>query len=255
VHISGDGIASYMVRIKPNFKVDTRLALNWIQASNGQYKATDRGYTSDIYEAEFTIRAKEEEVNNFIDAVHDNREAETNYFQLSGFESTEHIFGEDVDYSSPIDVTVLEVSGVKQPFWKTREIKVKTRALSPNFTGSPSLPSLNCLGIGYETKTDRTITKYDSYYGDFSYLDRESDVGVFVGTFMFTIDEMRAIRRYIATQRDATISIPSIGGVEYPFGPYRPNTYPISVKIIDWEDLGMWGVHDWRIKLTMAEVI
>lgn len=256
MYISGTDIVTYRARIKPNFRTRTTLALKWIKLSSGLYKATDRGASSDIYESEFRIYAKEEEVNQFIEAWYDNRSvSSTNVFTLSGFESTEHIFGEDVDHSVPIDVTILEISDIKQGKWKTREITVKVRALSPSFVGTPSLPTLECLEIGYTISLDQTINKFDTYNGSFTYQDYNADVGELVGIFNFSVEDMKSIRRYFTTQRDATISIPNILGVEYPFGPYRNSTYPIDVKIIAWEDLGLWGINKRRMKITMAEVV
>jgi len=254
MYVSGDGITAYRARIKPGFKPDTQLALSWVQCADGNYKATDRGTTVDYYETEFDLYAKEDEINQFISAVYNNRDYDTNYFNMSQFESTEHIFGEDVDHSGTISVTILEISDIKQGSWKTRGISVRARALSPSFTGSSSLPTLRCLDIGYNTAMDNTNVKYDSYTGNFSYLDREADVGLFTGVFTFSIADMRSMRRYLTAERGNTISIPAMHGVDFPFGPYRNSTYPIDVKVIDWKDLGMWGVQDWKMKITMAEV-
>ena len=255
MYISGTGISTYRVRIKPDFKPSTTLALSWVQCADGNFKATDRGTSVDVYETEFNLYAKEEEINQFVNAVYSNRTAGVCHFSLSGFESTEHIFGEDVDHTGSIDVTILDISDIKQGSWKVRGITVKARALSPTFIGSPSLPTLKSLDIGYGEAVNRTIEKYDSYTGAFSYIDRACDTGVFTGTFLFSLADMRAMRRYIATERGDTISIPAIHGVEYPFGPYRNSTYPINVKITDWQDLGMWGVQHWKMQITMIEVV
>lgn len=255
MYISGDGITTYRARIKPGFKVNTVLSLNWIQTSDGNFKCTDRGSTVDYYEAEIDLIAKEEEINQFVSAVYNNRFYDSNHFSMSGFESTEHVFGEDVDHSGAIDVTVLEVSNISQPSWKVRSVTAKVRALSPSFVGTASLPVLRCLDIGYNVNIENTNVKYDSYTGAFTYLDREADVGLFEGVFTLSIEDMRSIRRYLTIERGGDIIIPAIHGVEYPFGPYRSSTYPITVKVIEWKDLGMWGVNDWKLKLVLAEVV
>lgn len=255
MYISGDNITTYRARIKPNFKPKTSLALKWKLATDGNYYATDRGSSSDVYEASFSLYAKQDEIEDFITANYNNRDYDTNYFTMSGFESTEHIFGEDVDHSGSIDVTVLNISPMRQGSFKGYGCTVDVCALSPTFTGSATLPALECLEFGWIATIENTNVKYDTYNGTYSYLDQEYDHGLFQGIFKFSVSAMRNMRRYIATQRGSTVSITDIYGIDNIFGPYRTNTFPLNVKILDWEDLGMWGVNDWRMKLTLAEQI
>lgn len=254
MYVAGSGITTFRARIKPDFKPLTKLALKWTSVSGGNYQAVDRGATADIYDAEFRLYAKQSEINTFIDAVESNRQNDTHYFTLAGFEETEKIFGADVDYSS-ISATVLSIAPVAQGSWQAYGTTVRMRALSPAFDGSPSLPTLRCLNVGYTGDAIWTINKYDSYNGTYAYLDHDEDAGRFVGTFVLSDSDMQSMRRYIATQRGSTISIPSIYGVDYPWGPRRGNTYPIDAKILEWEDLGMHGVGHWMLKLTLGEVI
>lgn len=255
MYISGDNIDTYRVRVKPDFRPDTKLALNWFKLSDGNYTATDRGSSSDVYESKFRLYAKEDEVHDFMQEVYDNRTDDANYFQLSGFEETEHIFGEDLDYSVPVDVTVLNMSPIKQGSFKGFGMEVNARALSPTFSYASVLPDIKFVEIGYRENPINTIIKYDSYNGSYAYLDKEYDSGEFTFICKFCGYHMGQMRRYLATQRSDNFNITQIDGVSYPFGPYRNHTFPMNVKVVDWEDLGMWGVSDWRMKLTFAEVI
>lgn len=252
MYISGDNITTFLCHVKPDFKPKTTLALKWVQAADETYKAVDRGEDSDVYESEIRIYSTEDIVNNFVNMVYANRTYDTNYFTMSGFEGTEHIFGEDVDYSVPITVTILAINGPAQKTWKGYEAVVTVRALSPTFSYSSALPALQYLDYGYKGAADFTINKYDSYHGLFTYQEHGSDIGRWEGTLTFCNNGMGYMRRYLATERGNTLTIPSINGVTYPWGPYRSG-FPITCKVIKWEDLGMWGTNNWKMKLTLAE--
>ena len=255
MYVSGDGFTTFLCHIKPEFKPKTTLALKWVQASNGVWSTVDRGVTSDIYESEIRIYSKEETINTMINAIYANRIYDTNYFTMSGFLSTEHIFGEDIDYSGNIQVTIVAIEGPVQKTWLGYEATLTVRALSPTFTYASTLPTLQYLDYGYKgTIEDLTINKYDSYYGNFTYLDHTTDIGIWTGTLLFTSENMGKMRRYITTQRGSTVTINSINGVDYPFGPTRP-TFPITCKILKWDDLGMVNPNNWKMSVTLAEVV
>ena len=256
MYISGDGISTYHARVKPEFRVDTRLAIKWIKTAAGLYKATDRGYLSDIYESTFELVAKQSEIEQFISAVDNNRIEDVFHFTMSGFESTEYIFGEDVDYTAGLDVTVLSIGAVLQKSWKVWSVEVKVRSLSPSFTGTATLPSLKYIRYGEKKTLISTINKYDTYYGDYSYLDHAADVGEFTAEFILPVADAKNLRRYIAAQRGSTISISDtiLPGVSNVWGSTRSTTFPISCKIINWSDVGWWGINNRVISLTLAEV-
>jgi hypothetical protein len=255
MHISGDNITTFLCRVKPEYRPKTTLGLSWIQTASGVWRATDRGALSDTYEVDVRLYSRESAINTFINNIYANRHYDTNYFYMDGFESTEHIFGEDVDYTSPLAVTVLAIKGPVQKTWLGYEVVVTLRALSPTFVYDPTLVPLKHLDYGYKGGVaEITLSKYDSYYGKYTYTEHMTDVGLWEGTFTFSVAEMGQMRRYLATVRGDTVTIPGINGVAYPFGPTRPG-YPIKCKVINYDDLGMVGVHNWKMKLTLAEEI
>lgn len=253
MYLQGDNFTTFLCHVKPEFKPKTTLALKWVQTASGAWRATDRGALSDMYESEIRLYSREAKINTFVNAVYANRTYDTNYFTMSGFEDTEHIFGEDVDYSIPITVTIVDIKGPVQTTWLGFEVTVTVRALSPTFASASFLPSLKYLDYGYKGSVQElTINKYDSYYGSYTYLEHGADIGLWEGTLIFCSYFMGVMRRYLATERDNTITIPIINGVDYPFGPTR-GTFPINCKVTSWEDLGMWGPNNWKMKLTLAE--
>ena len=253
-------INATQVKIKPDFVPVTTLALTWTQLSNGNWTCTDRGASNDQYDTTVRFYGTEDSINTIINLIEANRNV-NNILTLSGFNSQEHIFGADLDYTGSITATaIMQGSRRAQKTWRGFELNVKLSCLSSQFTGgSGSLPILRFLETGYDADSDYTINKYDSYNRTFSYQDHRSDYGTFTGIYTFEDQEMIQMRRYVATQRSSDISIPNIIGVQYPFG-RRFSSYPINVKILSFEDQGMAtnvpsGRPRWMASIKLGEVI
>jgi len=255
MHIEGNGITGFDLNIQPGFKPETELALNWVQTSNGNYYSTDRDVSCDIYNAALSAYGKESEINNFLLQLEGNRLIDDHVICLSEFNSGEHIFGANINYSVySISATILKISDRLQKTWKGFRVDLTMRHLSPSFVGSSSFPSLLHLDIGYTGTAKVAVNKFDTYTGEMSYADDKSNSGIFEGTFFFTDAEMILLRNYIKTNRGSNYTIAGISGVTYPFGPNR-GTYPLTAKLIEWSDLGQaWNDH-WRMKLKFAEVV
>lgn len=255
MQISGTGITPFTVKVLPDYRPMTRLSLEWKKLASGNYYATDRGADADIYEADIQIYGKASVIDDFIEQIELNRQAGSNAITLSNFFSTETIFGENVDHSGSITATVVSFGKKVQARWKSYTLSMRVRTLSPSFVGSASLPTLQYLEVGYEGDNDLSILKTDTYNNTFTYTDREADAGIFKGTFLFSNADMKLIRNYIRIQRSADISITDIAGVTLPFGNRRQTGYTATVKILDWKDLGRWGLQYQRMSLTLAEVV
>lgn len=264
--ISGTGISSEIrVKILPDFKVDTTLSLKWVQTEDNQWHAIDRGYLADTYESEFTVAGKQSTVETFIDAIDDNRAANSNQLTLRGFEDTEHIFGEDVDHqpATSITATILSIGDMVQRSWQVWAVTVRARAVSPAFVGTATLPDLQNTQIGLAKALEWSINKQDTYYGTYYYADKEypTDRGRLNLTTQLSVANHKNMRRYLATQRGSTISIPDISmdaqgfGITNPWGITRPLTFPITAKVIEWEDVGWWGITHRIMNLKLAEVV
>ena len=253
--ISGTGITPFTTKVLPGFRPMTKLSIKWRQVSSGNWSGLDRGTGADVNEAKFGIYGKESPINTFIDEIDANRDADNHVITLSNFFSTEHIFGENVDHSGSITATVLKISRRRQGSWKGWGIDVTVRATAPSFTGSSSLPTLDCCDIGVRADSNYRINKYDSYQGTMAYLDHQSDSGIFEGIFTLTNANMILIRNYIKTQRTGNFTLADNFGIDYPFGTRSGNSYPFTTKLIDWEDLGWQGLLYHRIRLRFAEVV
>jgi hypothetical protein len=251
--ISGTGITTFTARIKPDFTVSTVLALKWQQLSSGNWYATDRLNTADMYQTQFRLYGKETVINAFVNQVEYNRVAGSNTVQMSGFNSTEHIFGTNVDYSGTLNAT-LELDRRVQNTWKGWQLTCKATLLAPvSFVGASSLPLfLNC-DIGVDADADRNMSKAFTYTMSPIYMDHVTDAGQFKGTFNLHDVELQGLRNFIRTNRGATISLLALPGILQPFGRLTPSA-PYSVKILAVENETMWGVERWTVDITFALV-
>jgi hypothetical protein len=254
MRVSGTGITTFTAKVRNGFRINTSLALEWFKAADGNYRATDRGAASDVYEAEIALRGLRGDLETFVTQINANREADVNTVTLDMFNENEKIFGADVDHTS-ITATLLDTPKIQQAALKVFELSANFRAISPSFTGSASFPALRYLSRGFDANVNKyTINKLDSYVGAYTYLDQSYDTGMFEGTFQFTNSELIGLRRYIATNRSTTVVIADIAGVSNPFGPLRGG-YPISVKVLELSDEEMQGIDNWYAKLKFAEVV
>lgn len=252
--ISGTGITTFTAKIKVDFQPVTTFSFmsNWNQLSSGKWVTSDRGYKNDLYEAKnVRIYGKENLINDLISQIELNRTAGSNQVYLSGFNSQEHVFGADVNYSIPI-LSEIFVDRRTQGTWKGFGLAVSLSAVSPSFiASSTALPLLRFLDIGYDADADRSINKFRTFANYWTNTDHQSDDGKFTGVFKFTDQEMIQLRRFIATQRSATVSITNILGVAMPFGRLS-TSYPYNVKIVDFKDQGMFDNLYWKCSLTFA---
>lgn len=258
--VSGVGIdplATIELKILPKFEVETTIALNWIQVSNGNWYASDRGSSCDTYETVIKTYGKEPVINTLLEQFELNRLSDNHVILLSNFNSAEKIFGADIDYSGTLSCTILNNPEKNQNTWKGFGLDLRLRLLNlseESFIGSSSFPSLKYLDIGYTGISKTNVNKYDTYTGSFSYADDETNTGIFEGTFLLSDTEMKNFRRFAATQRGSSFSLTGINGVTYPFGPNR-GTYPLTVKMIEWKDLGPTRLNMWKLKIKLVEVV
>jgi hypothetical protein len=254
--ISGIGIANPLtVKIKPNFVPETTLALQWQKLESGNYVCTDRGSGADKYEVNINFYGTEITINEIISTLELNRDSiNSSVLTLSGFNSTEHIFGADLDYSGNVSANVLSIEQRAQHSWLGFALSMRLGAITPPLiAGSGSLPEFRLLDIGYEGDADYTIQHLRAYNSDNYYnQDNQSDIGTFSGTFSFLDPEMAQLRSYLRSVRGSTFQLSKILGVTYPFG-RKSSVYPYNVKVIGFEDQGMISVLRWSCKITFAE--
>lgn len=258
--ISGTGITEFTIRIKPEFEINTKLALQWTQLSNGDWACTDRGAEEDRYSATVTVYDTLSVLEAIVDQIELNRvnssASNSNTVTLSEFNSGEYIFGADIDYSGSITATI-NPGEVRQGSLNGFELELEIIAISPTFiTGVfTELPILRYLDIGFNGNAKYTVNKLNTYSNVYYYQDRLIDSGTFTGTFRFDQYEMSNIRRLVATIRGGTLPLPTINGVTHVFGKRRGN--PTNCRVTNIKDIGiLYAAPDgpvWVSELTLVE--
>ena len=232
-----------------NYRPLTKLAIKWSKTADGNWTSLDRGATEDVYESSILFRGPESELSDLETFLGNNRNA----FDIT-VGTGEEIFGADVDHSGTLSVTVTDYGEIKRASFGAYTMPLRLRLFSPSFTGSASFSNLRIDDFNYQAGSSFDITKSFSYDGSATYMDGETDPGIFAATFRQTHAEMKEIRRYLTTTaRTASVSFPSFG-VSEPFG-QRMGTGPFNTKIIKWEDMGRSNLIDWRINITFSRVI
>jgi hypothetical protein len=235
-------------KVKENYKPKTQLAFSWGQLSSRRYYPIDRGSSQDLYQADIEIYSTEGVIDSFLDKIEASRQDDVTI----SFETGEKFFGADIDYTNTIDC-IVEPSFKRQNTWKGFPLTVRLTALSPTFTGSPSLPVFKYLSHGYEADAEWTINRQMNYDVSINYSDHDTDKGIFRGEFTFNDSEMKALRRYYAINRGSNVSITGINGVTYPFGARRAGSYPYTVKILKLSERP-YASNRWRCNVEFAEV-
>ena len=259
--MSGAGITGTVtVNLKDDFVPDTITSIKWRQLSDGNWYSIDRGTSYDKYETTINVYGEQADIDAIYTAFSENTTDGTNNITLDNFKDGEYIFGADVDISNMIDAQVISYSERRKSTFKGMGLSIHLRAMSPAFTGTASFPSLNNLDYAYTASSDLGVVKRFTYLNNTLFHDNENTHGFFEGVFSMSQTNMQSLRRYIVSQRGLDYTISSIQGVTYPFGVER-GTFPVTAKLIEWEDLGMinvghsGNVPDWKIRLRFAEVI
>lgn len=256
---AGSGITgTKTVKLREDYTVDSKLAIKWFQLGDQNWIGTDRGSTEDIFEATVTTAGKESDISEIINDIEANRTASSgtpNVLTLSNFSDTEHIFGEDIDHSINITATVVDIDPRKPSSFKGWGLGFRLRAINPSATGSAVFPTLDNFEYEYLADNELTIKKQDTYTSQFTYTDRDTDLGEFKGVFTFTQAETRDFRNYIRNTRTSPVALSSIPGVANFLGDRRGNGSSGFVYIKDYKDLGLFGVNKRKTEVLFVEAL
>jgi len=251
--IAGTGIsADYSISILPGFRPRQVLSLSWQQAADGNWYATDRGSDEDYYECTISIAGLETVINTFIDEMENNRQ--DGYFTMSNFNTSEYIFGENVDYSGDIDVAIVNWGQKEQRALKAykQTFTVRNTAVLSFQEGSTYNLTDN-ISVGYTGWAEPTEVKRFTYDNTYSAINRDCDAGVFEMEGIWTKDNAKNLLNFQRTNRGASFSIGSPAGISYPFGKKRGSV--TNAKILEINNMGLYGLHHNRLAVKFAEVI
>lgn len=241
------GAAETTVYALWGYKPVVKPAIQWIRCADGNYRATDRGISEDVYEANIVFKGPESEMIGLAQILDGER---TNFQITCG--KGEEIFGADINHAIPLDVIVVRYGQMKRVSFSEYSVPLTLRLRNINYVGTPSLSSLRLRNWNYTADSDYNITKLFSYDNGSKYISSNTDFGFFRASFRQTFEEMKSIRRYLlTTARTAAISFPTQCGIPYPFG-YRKGPGPFTCKVVKWDDGGRPEYNTANLKIDFA---
>lgn len=254
--ITGSGITEFTAKVLLDYQPLQRFALTWQQLSSGNWAATDRGTTADSYECKISLYGVESEINTFVTEINNSRLYGNNQITLSDFAETEKIFGHNITHDT-LTATVLDMPQRRRGSfkgWGLADVYLKLLS-TPVFTGLSTMPTLYFSDFGGDADSDYTFNRKESYTNAITYQDKQSDSGIFEANFTLKNTDFINMLNYIRVTRSGNMTLADTLGVAYPFGTRSTGSYPFTVKLIEWADLGYFGLLYRKMRLRFAEVI
>jgi len=254
--IEGDAITAFTAKVLLDYQPLQRFAISWRQLSSGNWAATDRGTTADSYECRVSLHGLESDINTFVDKINTQRLSGNNQITLSEFKETEKIFGHNINHSTLTAIVMDMPKRARTTFkgWTFADVYLKLIS-TPSFVGLSTMPTLQFADFGGEADSDYTFAKKESFTGAITHQDMQSDSGIFEAEFTFKNTDFINMLNYIRVTRSADMTLADTFGVAYPFGTRSIGSYPFTVKLIEWEDRGYFGLLYRKLRLRFAEVI
>lgn len=242
-----------LVRQWPRSRIIPGFKYNGKPMANGNYRASDRGASQDIYETDVVFYGTEEVINTLQETLEENRES----VNLTGF--SDYIFAPIVDHTVETIVATITTQNLrKMKAFAGETTGMWELAVTFQIVENPALsyptPSLSGLVLQMESEQDKTFTSMKSrtYEGEVGYQDLNVDSGVFRAKFIQTTAQAQAMIAYfIVTARSGIVSFPTIGGVAYPFGIVR-GALPKSCNILEFSFTRL-NFMQWEIGFTAVE--
>jgi len=231
--------------IMPNIKPNIDFGFNVVEMANNNYIVIDNGESTDGYSSTVNVKGHRSDISNlisFIGRVRENGFSAT----LSDFNENEHIFGENIDYSSPINVAITKIKEVSFTYQQSAKLSITFEVDDTStivFKGAGSFPKLELLQPDFIADTTWNFNVNKTYTKKHYVSDGVYDTGYFEGNFLLNHSELRELREFHRQTRggvfqlnNSNFSYFSVLGkvtipVTSPFG-IRNITLPANVRIV-----------------------
>lgn len=198
--------------VNPLFSVKYTLK----QLSNGKVVSVgDRGYSTDRFETDLSIRLEKELAEGFIFEVNALREAQKELV-LSDFQFP--VFGDNVDHSGNISCVVGKMGLEESPEFNLKTINIRLIPTDLQFING-SLPVLACLEHDYTSTAEWKTGVNETYNRGNYFVDRVGDTYVFSGYYLLEGNETGQLIEFWRQQRGEVLTVDESGfGVVKMFG-------------------------------------
>lgn len=235
-------------RFKPFAQPEIVPAIDWLLDSAKRMNGRDFGAGQDKYFSELTF----EDTKDTIDSLQADLDLDgRGTITVNGLDPGQEIFGPEVDYAEDIEAT-LDPKGKRKyvTLGKMSALSVRLRARTPALLGTTASLATLRLQEGWEADSELDLPTAWTYSQGVTRLDRKVKGGGFVGRFVQTTTEARAILAYLlTTARVATVPFPSLD-VDFPFG-YVSGNGSHNCKIPKWE-IARRDLSTWEFKITFT---
>lgn len=237
-----------------DFRPETNLAIEWVQASNDNYVPISYLASNDEYNTIITTAGTESYINTIIQQL-DLTLDSTNIVTMSGFASDETVFGEDITHTT-LSGIILDWGISNQKSWHGFNLSLKIRCMSPTSSVSGSLPAFSGLCLSHSSRMGsipETINNF-SYTGE-AYTAFN---GALDSTCEFecnlTTTQLAGLRRWMVENRGTSFSTASIGGLVEPFGP-QAHAASYTIRILDLKEVSKFNIDRWLVRLKVANIV
>lgn len=201
------------------YEYDIEFSYDWYMLGNGKYKAADRGSDYDHYLCDLRTHGKEDAIEILYTYLSNGGEMVLTDIKVP-------IFGNNVDYTQPINVVMEDLKIIEQTDFRAFDINFTVRLVDCVFNDyTLAIPTLNLLRSGYEKGDVYSHVTVPSYNrNNQTYNRRNITKGTFEGVFTFNYNDMAQLLHFQRVNRTLPFTMPTIAGVDYPFGQLNGNT-------------------------------
>jgi hypothetical protein len=197
---------------KPQILIDYKL----IETSGGNFLSIDRGVETDRYATTITFRGLKDAIRSLVNELTILR---ANGKQIIFDEFNEPLFGDNVDHSGIINCVIDEFGVEESVALNVEAVTITFLATDLSFLGTGALPELQCLAHESKGYADWSTRVNETYNRSNYFVDRESDIYVFEGTYSLSLEDNKNLLSFWKIQRGIKFTINEVDwGVERMFG-------------------------------------
>jgi hypothetical protein len=240
------------VKVKRWPVVTLRRNITWAEDSAGFWQPCDRGTDGDFYNARVTAFGTKSEMENFADWIEANGRGTFTITDLDGI-----VFAPIVNQAGTLSATIIDLERLQRTFTAPGgegidEVTFTLRAVQPALVSSPAA-SLESLRLQEQFEHDKSTSVLKDFFQDGGAVsfDLGHDTGRFLGKFLQTTYEAKAILRYLmGTNRTAAFAFPALEGVDYPFGKARGSSLQCRAKEVK---ISRVSLDRWNFEIEFVE--
>jgi hypothetical protein len=155
-----------------------------------------------LYESEIYVSGKYSEINAVYQFMVEARGFP--YVNMEGANSCESPFGENIDYSNPLRVVVLDATPVKQDAFNSFSTSFHIRLVTrPVFIGSNLLPIMKCINNNDVRGREWDRSVHVSYDNDNYAVERDNDLITLELSASLNLNDTIALLNFHRVQRGA----------------------------------------------------